>query len=287
MGAGDLQTADVDVGAKPFGRTVPWDSGGASELDTGRATICPIPWPKPDHNERIVDKVGIPAVFRWGDLLHPRLTLRKRRLARLLQWGLADPGWSGVPRNPSEEKTMSATQATATVSMNALRPIDKAGLSALADKGKANPGNVVTLKATTICEGQFRNLTYVRNLEAHIIDEPPHLLGEDTAPNPSEATLASLGACLSVGMHANATARGINLTRLELELEGDINVTAVWGVGDVDPAKKLGFTDVRVKVHLEGDATREELEDLVAHANDWSPVANTLRNPVGVTVDLA
>jgi uncharacterized OsmC-like protein len=182
---------------------------------------------------------------------------------------------------------MSATQATASVSMNALRPIDKAGLSALAEKGKANPGNVVTLKATTICEGQFRNLTYVRNLEAHVIDEPPHLLGEDTAPNPSEAALASLGACLSVGMHANATARGITLTRLELELEGDINVTAVWGVGDVDPAKKLGFTDVRVKVHLEGDATREELEDLVAHANDWSPVANTLRNPVGVTVDLA
>jgi len=182
---------------------------------------------------------------------------------------------------------MSVTPATATVAMNTLRPIDKDGLDALAAKGQANPGNVVTLKATTICEGQFRNLTFVRNLEAHVIDEPPHLLGEDTAPNPSEATLASLGACLSVGMHANATARGIALTRLELELEGDINVTAVWGVGDLDPAKLLGFTEVRVKVHLEGEATREELEAIVAHSNAWSPVANTLRNPVGVSVQLA
>jgi uncharacterized OsmC-like protein len=181
---------------------------------------------------------------------------------------------------------MSAAQ-TATVSATPLRPIDRAGLDGLATKGKANPGSVVTLKATTVCEGQFRNLTFVRNLEAHVIDEPPHLLGEDTAPNPSEATLACLGACLSVGIHANATARGITLTKLELELEGDINVTAVWGVGDLDPAKRLGFTDVRVRVHLEGDAPRKALEDLVAHANDWSPVANTLRNPVGVSVALA
>lgn len=169
----------------------------------------------------------------------------------------------------------------------ALEPIDSAALATLAAKGQANPQSVVTLKAKTVCEGKFRNLSYVRNLDAHVIDEPPHLLGDDTAPNPSEALLATLGSCLSVGLHANAVARGITLTRLELELEGDINVTAVWGVGDLDPMKKLGFTDVRVKVHLEGDATDAELQELVAHANAWSPVANTLRNPVDVSVLLA
>jgi len=182
---------------------------------------------------------------------------------------------------------MTTATSTLTVSSNALRPLDKEGLTALAGKGKANPQNVVTLKAKTVCEGQFRNMTYVRNLEPMLIDEPPHLLGEDNAPNPSEAVLACLGACLSVGVHANATAQGITLTKLELELEGDINVTAVWGVGDLDPNKLLGFTDVRVKIHLDGDATREQLEELVAHANVWSPVANTLRNPVKVDVALA
>lgn len=164
-----------------------------------------------------------------------------------------------------------------------LRPIDKAGLSALAEKGKSNPAAVVTLKARTVCEGQFRNLTFVRNLGEYVIDEPPHLLGEDTAPNPSEATLAALGACLSVGLHANATARGIRLSKIELLLEGDINVTAVWGVGDLAD-KKLGFTDVRVKIGLEGDAPRAELDALIEHANVWSPVANTLRNPVNLQV---
>ncbi len=168
----------------------------------------------------------------------------------------------------------------------ALAPIDKQGLAGLAEKGKANPQSVVTLKTRTVCEGKFRNLNFIRSLPAHVIDEPPHLLGDDTAPNPSEAVLAALGSCLSVGLHANAVARGIQLTKLELELEGDINVTAVWGVGDLDPAKRLGFTDVRVKVYLEGDATQAELEDLVNHSNTWSPVANTLRNPVNVEVKL-
>jgi uncharacterized OsmC-like protein len=181
------------------------------------------------------------------------------------------------------------SEATVTKSLGAetLRPLDKEGLTALGEKGKTNPQSVVTLKATTVCEGQFRNLTYVRDLEAHVIDEPPHLLGEDTAPNPSEALLACLGACLSVGVHANATARGVNLTKLELQLEGDINVTAVWGTGDLDPAKKLGFTDVRVKIDVEGDASREVLADIVNHSNIWSPVANTLRNPVNVEVSMA
>ncbi len=169
---------------------------------------------------------------------------------------------------------------------SALRPVSKTGLENLATAAKANPNVVKSLKIKTVCEGQFRNLNYVRDLPAHVIDEPPGLLGQDTAPNPSEAVLAALGSCLSVGIHANAIVRGITLTKLELELEGDINITGVWGIGDLTE-KRLGFTDIRVKVDLEGDASRGELDDLVAHANLWSPVANTLRNPVNVAVTLA
>ena len=99
--------------------------------------------------------------------------------------------------------------------------------------------------------------------------------------------MATLGACLAVGVHANATAQGIKLSKLELELEGDINVTAVWGTGDLDPAKPLGFTDVRVKIDVDGDAPREQLDEIIKHSNVWSPVANTLRNNVGVTVSPA
>lgn len=179
---------------------------------------------------------------------------------------------------------MSATAETVTASVDYLRPLDSEGLAALGEKGKAHPEKVVTLKAKTVCEGQFRNMTYVRDLAPMLIDEPPHLLGEDNAPNPSEAALATLGACLAVGVHANATARGVKLSKLEVHLEGDINVTAVWGTGDLDPAKPLGFTDIRVRIDAEGDAPKAEIDDIIAHSNVWSPVANTMRRPVNLTV---
>lgn len=155
---------------------------------------------------------------------------------------------------------------------------------ALAEKGKANPGAVRTLKVKTVLESKFRHLNYIRDLAVHVIDEPPGLLGDDTAPNPSEAVLAALGSCISVGIHANAIARGIKLYKIEFELEGDINITGVWGVGDLSEDKIVGFSAVRARVSLEGDASREELDALIAHADRWSPVANTVRSPVALSV---
>jgi len=176
---------------------------------------------------------------------------------------------------------MSATPATALTSC--LAPIDKAGLDALIAKGKANPGAVRTLKCRTIAEGKFRHLNMIRDLPPHIVDEPPGLLGDDTAPNPSEALLAALGSCLAVGIHANAVARGITIRTLELALEADINITAVWGTGDTSP-KPVGFEAIRVAVQLDADAPKAELDALVAHAVAWSPVANTITKPVGLAV---
>jgi uncharacterized OsmC-like protein len=166
-----------------------------------------------------------------------------------------------------------------------LTPIDKAGLDKLIAAGKANPNVVKTLKCRTVAEGRFRHLNFIRSLPAYVVDEPPGLLGDDTAPNPSEAVLAALGSCLAVGIHANAVARGITVYKLEIELEGDLNITAVWGTGDLSE-KPVGFTDIRAKVHFEGNRPREEVEALVARAKAWSPVANTMTRPVGLEVRL-
>ncbi len=177
-----------------------------------------------------------------------------------------------------------STVATPPTAMTGcLAPIDKTGLDALIAKGRADPKAVKTLSCRTIAEGRFRHLNMIRNLPPYIVDEPPGLLGDDTAPNPSEASLAALGSCLAVGIHANAVARGITIRKLELELEADINITAVWGTGDVSP-KPVGFDAVRVKVILESDASDADRDALIAHAKTWSPVANTFTKPVALDV---
>jgi uncharacterized OsmC-like protein len=164
-----------------------------------------------------------------------------------------------------------------------LRPIDKSGLDQLIAKGKENPAAVKTVRCRTVAEGKFRHLNFVRNLAPYVVDEPPALLGDDTAPNPSEALLAALGSCLAVGIHANAVAQGIAIRSLALDLEADINITSVWGTGDTSP-KPVGFDAIRVKVDLDADAPGDTLDTLIAHATKWSPVANTVSKPVALTV---
>jgi uncharacterized OsmC-like protein len=165
-----------------------------------------------------------------------------------------------------------------------LAPIDRDGLDGLIASGKANPKAIKTLKCKTVAEGKFRHANYIRNLAPYIVDEPPALLGDDTAPNPSEASLAALGSCLAVGLHANAVHRGWTVRKLELALEGDLNITGVWGTGDLGE-KPVGFTDVRVKVDMECDGVAQaDVEKLIAHVTKWSPVANTFTRPVALVV---
>jgi len=164
--------------------------------------------------------------------------------------------------------------------------IDPAGLRALAEKGKSDPSAVRTVRCRTVAEGRkYRHLNYVRDLPAHIVDEPAALLGDNTAPNPTEALLAALGTCVAVGLQANAVARGWKINAISLDLEGDINITSVWGVGDLSP-KPVGLTDVRIKAHLDVEgANPKEIAEVVAHVAKWSPVFNTVQNPVRMSIE--
>ena len=167
-----------------------------------------------------------------------------------------------------------------------IAPIDKGGLDNLIAKNRENLEEQKTLRVKTVCDRRFRSLNYARDLEPFVIDEPPGLLGDNTAHNPSEIVLGAFGSCLVVGIQANAVAKGITLTKLEISLEADINITSTWGTGEL-AKPQIGFSDVRVSVDIDGDADRETLAALVEHANTWSPVSNTLSRPMPVSVSLA
>jgi len=60
------------------------------------------------------------------------------------------------------------------------------------------------------------------------------------------------------------------------------------GVGGAEmQPPEMGFQAIRVKVVIEGDATREQLDEIVKHANYYSPVANSMRNPIAFEIGLA
>ena len=175
-----------------------------------------------------------------------------------------------------------ATESAAPTTVKAyLKPIDSEGLAAFAAKGRANPASRGTNMVHTVMQGMYRSLSYVGEHQPVVVDEPLHLFGENTAPAPGEIVLSGLGGCLAVGITAVATHKRVLLSKLEIFMEGDIGNPAAWGAGGATKdAPDMGFQAIRVKVVIEGNASREVLDEIVQHANFYSPVANSLRNPI-------
>jgi uncharacterized OsmC-like protein len=180
-----------------------------------------------------------------------------------------------------------ATDFPTTVSTY-LRPIDRDGLMAFAEKGRNNPGARGKNNVHTVMQGMYRSFSYVGNHQPVVVDEPLHLFGEDTAPAPGEIVLSGLGGCLAVGITAVATWKQVKLSKLEVFLEADIGNPAAWGAGGAQmELAQMGFQNIRVKIAIEGNASRQQLEEIVRHANFYSPVANSMRNPIPMSVELA
>jgi uncharacterized OsmC-like protein len=114
-------------------------------------------------------------------------------------------------------------------------------------------------------------------------DEPPVLLGSNRGPNAVELLLQALAFCYAVGYVANAAARGIEITRMDYEIEGDLDVRPFLGLDGPRP----GFTKIRAKgIVSSPNATREQLEELCQYIQDTSPVRDCLANPVPVETTL-
>jgi uncharacterized OsmC-like protein len=114
-------------------------------------------------------------------------------------------------------------------------------------------------------------------------DEPPILLGNNRGPNAVELVLQSLAFCYAVGFAANAAARGIELSSMEYEVEGDFDVRRFLGQDGPRP----GFTAIRAIGRVASpNASREQLEELCQYVQDTSPVRDIIANPTPVETSL-
>ena len=115
-------------------------------------------------------------------------------------------------------------------------------------------------------------------------DEPPVLLGHNKGPNAVELLLQALAFCYSVGFAANAAARGIEIDRMEYEVEGDLDVRAFLGLDGGRP----GFGSIRAHARVSSNASPAEIAELCQYVQDTSPVRDVLANgvPVDTTLDV-
>ncbi|WP_181784785.1 OsmC family protein [Pseudonocardia pini] len=113
--------------------------------------------------------------------------------------------------------------------------------------------------------------------------EPAILLGTDQGPNPAEYLLHALAACVTTSLVFSAAARGVRLTSVTSELEGDLDVQGAMGVNTQD--HRNGFERIRMTVTISGDASPEKLREVVERGRDRSVVFDSISN--GVPIDIA
>ena len=115
-------------------------------------------------------------------------------------------------------------------------------------------------------------------------DHPEIFAAQDNGITPIEYLLVGLASCLTAGVASVAQNRGIQLHSVEATVDGQHDIRGILGV---DSDVRNGFTGVKVTFNIDADASKQDIEALVAQSQKRSAVFDALTNPTDVTVEVA
>jgi uncharacterized OsmC-like protein len=115
-------------------------------------------------------------------------------------------------------------------------------------------------------------------------DHPVILTGTNKGPTPVEFVLHALASCLTAGLINIAAARGVTLHEVTSQVEGDIDLLGILGLSD--GTVRNGYQGIRVTFTVKGDASAEELKQLVEQSRRRSAVYDVVTNGVPVSIDV-
>jgi uncharacterized OsmC-like protein len=116
------------------------------------------------------------------------------------------------------------------------------------------------------------------------VDHPEVFASEDNGATPVEYVLVGLAGCLTAGVASVAQLRGIQLRSVTATIEGQMNILGILGA---DPDVRNGFDSITVRFLIDADASRDDLEALIAQSQKRSAVFDVVTNPTKVLVELA
>jgi uncharacterized OsmC-like protein len=80
-----------------------------------------------------------------------------------------------------------------------------------------------------------------------------------------------------------AAARGVTLTEVRSTVEGDIDLNGILGL---NPEVRNGYEQITVRFAVKGDASSDELRELVEQSRARSAVYDIITNRVPVTIQV-
>jgi uncharacterized OsmC-like protein len=101
--------------------------------------------------------------------------------------------------------------------------------------------------------------------------------GPGTAACSGDLLLGALAACAQITCQMVAAAMGIETERVEVLVEGDLDLAGTLGV---NREANVGFDAIRVRFEVDApNASADELESLIAKTERYCTVLQTLREP--------
>ena len=120
---------------------------------------------------------------------------------------------------------------------------------------------------------------------AHTIDadHPEVFASEDNGATPPEIVLAALASCLTAGVATVASNRGVQLRSVTATIEGGMDLQGILGI---DSDVRNGFDGIKVTYNIDADASREDIEAIVAQSQKRSAVFDIVSNPTTISVSV-
>lgn len=111
-------------------------------------------------------------------------------------------------------------------------------------------------------------------------DWPAGFGSGDAEPMPAEQLLHAVASCIAATTNAYAALEGVDLTRLEVSMEGHLDMHGLLGLDDGVP---IGLQGLEADIRIEGDADAGTLEALARKGLSFSCLRDSVEN--GIELD--
>jgi putative redox protein len=142
----------------------------------------------------------------------------------------------------------------------------------------ANPKNaVVQYESNSILKEGLQSVVTLREHKL-IVDEPKSFGGKDEGPSPVELILAALATCQEITYKAFATAAGINIESVSVNLTGTLDLHGFLALNNTRP----GFQHISGTVDIKSSSPKTEIDKLIDTVNTHCPVLDILSKGVPI-----
>jgi uncharacterized OsmC-like protein len=141
--------------------------------------------------------------------------------------------------------------------------------------------SIKTLKTEIKSAGGTYKVECTARGKSIILDEPEELGGSDGGMNPGEALLSAIGGCKYIIAKMFYQRCKINLIKINLEIEGEVDTEALMNeVQGKNENKnlKIGFSKITTKWFIDANNTKEEIEKFVEFVESHCPMKDTIED---------